>query len=189
MNVPAARNTAATDSPVSGAAPPSKFQRKPSPVPPAAKVPVSPATRSMGPLVMLPFGGVMPTTTGCDVVRPPVQEVNGRNGPAGRVLPLKLIASVLGSKLHAASSWTVAVPVSTVAPSFGVGAMNRSGGGLGSARSENGNASTGRMSAASRAPSRRIALLSARGAVHAGRSDRSLRDGGILQLPVGCHRI
>src|SRR5437762_5783507 len=131
VKVAAALKVALTEAPVAGWAPPSKFQRKPSPVPLPLKLAVVRAVSEVGPLVMVPFGSVRPTVAVCEDMRRSWQAEKGWNWLAGIDAPLRLTASVLGSTVHSASSRTLAVVLVTTAPATGVGAMNRSGPGAG----------------------------------------------------------
>ncbi len=89
---------------------------------------------------MVPFGKVMATLTVCEMMRLLEQAEKGLNWLAGIEVPFRLTASVSGSKEQAASSRRLTVPVVTVVPGTGVGAMKRSGPGAGIARREDGQA-------------------------------------------------
>src|SRR5262249_36695912 len=132
VNEPAAVKVAVTGDPLAGAAPPSKFQRSPSPVPLPEKLPACPASRLVGALVIVPVGSVTVTGTVCEVIRPPGQPGNGWKALAGMVVPFSVTARLFGSKVQLASTATLTVPLVTTAPSLGVGPMKRSGLGFGS---------------------------------------------------------
>src|SRR5215813_7170385 len=97
VNVPAAVKVAVTGDPLAGAAPPSKFQSSPSPVPLPEKLPACPASRPVGALPIVAVGSVTATVTVCDVMRPPLQAENGRKAAAGMVVPFSVTARLFGS--------------------------------------------------------------------------------------------
>jgi hypothetical protein len=80
------------------------------------------------------LGSVIETLTVCEVIRPLAHAENGLNCDAGTVVPFSETASVFVSKVQAASSRRLTVLLVTTAFAAGVGAMKRSGPGLGIAR-------------------------------------------------------
>src|SRR5215475_4733467 len=138
VNVPAAVNVAVTGDPLAGAAPPSKFQSSPSPVPLPEKLPTCPGSRLVGALPIVALGSVTATITVCEVIRPPLQAENGRKALAGMLVPFSVTARLFGSKVQLASTATPTVPVVTIPPSAGVEPMKRSGPGFGSPQAAGG---------------------------------------------------
>src|SRR5262249_56474143 len=69
VNVPPAVKVAVTGDPLAGAAPPSKFQSSPSPLPLPEKFPPCPASRLVGALPIVAVGSVAPPRTVCEVMR------------------------------------------------------------------------------------------------------------------------
>src|SRR4029453_18526398 len=122
VNVPAAANVADTGEPVSGSAPPSKFQASVSPLPLPEKVPCAPAVSVVGALPIVPFGKTTVTGTVWDVLRPPLHAENGRNAAAGMLVPFRLTLSVPSSNPQAASSRRLTGPLVPIGAAVGRGA-------------------------------------------------------------------